>query len=87
MHNVFSMVFEGRLLFAPINRPRCVLQEQISSSFTSQLDGHLASLTCAAAQLGKERKLTLLKRRVLDLGHGTGSWAFEVAEHYSQCEV
>ncbi|KAH8775734.1 UMTA methyltransferase [Hyaloscypha sp. PMI_1271] len=47
MHNVFSIIFEQRLIFAPINRPR----------------------------------------RVLDLGHGTGSWALEVAELHSRCEV
>jgi len=46
-HRLFSIVFDERLVFPPLNNPR----------------------------------------RILECGHGTASWAVEVADQYPQCEV
>ncbi|KAK0619843.1 S-adenosyl-L-methionine-dependent methyltransferase [Immersiella caudata] len=47
MHGIFNTMFENRLIFPPIPRPR----------------------------------------RILECGSGSGAWAAEVAELYSECEV
>lgn len=46
-HRLFSIVFDRRLVFPPLNNPR----------------------------------------RILECGHGTASWAVEVADLYPRCEV
>jgi hypothetical protein len=43
MHNVFRMIFEGRLIFAPIDRPRYVLMEQLPLFVAAQPDDHLSN--------------------------------------------
>ena len=56
----------------------------------------LSAVVCMVLQLRRrlevegiegERGANKEFRRVLDLGHGTGDFAVEIAEQYPQCEV